>query len=68
MRGPHVRFCERHGGAILRAYSTEAECSKREPRLAIAVGSGAEPAAGSNRLPPVLRTPGGDLCPGGRLR
>jgi len=23
MRGPHVRFCERRGGAILRAYSTE---------------------------------------------
>ena len=22
MREPHVRFCERHGGAILRAYST----------------------------------------------
>ena len=23
MRGPHVRFCERRGGAILRAYSTQ---------------------------------------------
>jgi len=22
MRGPHVRFCERRGGVILRAYST----------------------------------------------
>jgi hypothetical protein len=22
MRDPHVRFCERHGGAIPRAYST----------------------------------------------
>ena len=22
MRDPHVRFCERHGGVILRAYST----------------------------------------------
>jgi hypothetical protein len=24
MRGPHVRFCERRGGVILRAYSTAA--------------------------------------------
>src|SRR5271163_522789 len=23
MRGPHVRFCERRGGVILRAYSTD---------------------------------------------
>jgi predicted GNAT superfamily acetyltransferase len=26
MRGPHVRFCERHGGVILRVYSTSAQC------------------------------------------
>jgi hypothetical protein len=27
MREPHVRFCERHGGAILHAYSTpKADC------------------------------------------
>jgi hypothetical protein len=25
MREPHVRFCERHGGAISRAYSTHAQ-------------------------------------------
>jgi hypothetical protein len=25
MRDPHVRFCERHGGAIPRAYSTRRE-------------------------------------------
>jgi hypothetical protein len=25
MRDPHVRFCERHGGVISRAYSTVAD-------------------------------------------
>jgi hypothetical protein len=29
MRDPHVRFCERHGGVISRAYSTLAKCSIR---------------------------------------
>jgi hypothetical protein len=33
MRDPHVRFCERHGGVISRAYSTPAIhvfcCSRR---------------------------------------
>src|SRR5271156_2291886 len=29
MRGPHVRFCERRGGVILRAYSTNPEAASR---------------------------------------
>ena len=33
MRGPHVRFCERREGAILRAYSTVAEPSAASPEL-----------------------------------
>ena len=30
MRGPHVRFCERRGGVILRAYSTPGETPDRQ--------------------------------------
>jgi transposase-like protein len=33
MRGPHVRFCERREGAILRAYSTVAAPSAASPEL-----------------------------------
>src|SRR3984957_5114881 len=41
MRGPHVRFCERRGGAILRAYSTvtpPARAIFQSPPLAVVVG------------------------------
>src|SRR5450755_4252572 len=34
MRGPHVRFCERRGGAILRAYSTVSAPLAASPELA----------------------------------
>jgi hypothetical protein len=37
MRGPQVRFCERRGGVILRAYSTrrlEVAPEKRDDRAA----------------------------------
>jgi hypothetical protein len=30
MRDPHVRFCERHGGVISRAYSTLTKGSARQ--------------------------------------
>src|SRR5271163_1352825 len=33
MRGPHVRFCERRGGVILRAYSTNPGVASRGPGL-----------------------------------
>src|ERR1017187_5148758 len=33
MRGPHVRFCERRGGAILRAYSTVSAPPAASPEL-----------------------------------
>jgi len=39
MRGPHVRFCERRGGVILRAYSTNPGASVREPLDCFAFGS-----------------------------
>jgi hypothetical protein len=31
MRDPHVRFCERHGGVISRAYSTLAKVPAAKP-------------------------------------
>ena len=37
MRDPHVRFCERHGGVISRAYSTRAtRCRPNRRRFALA--------------------------------
>ena len=57
MRDPHVRFCERHGGVILRAYSTVKEAPRQgrgcldaveQPaRLERGLGRPAQPVAAS---------------------
>jgi hypothetical protein len=59
--GPQVRFCERRGGAIHRAYSTVPTGVSAKSRLMI---RGPSRFAGSNPPPAVLRAPGWDACPG----
>jgi hypothetical protein len=44
MRDPHVRFCERHGGVIPRAYST-AKPDRRETPATAAKSTLPQPAA-----------------------
>ena len=71
--GPHVRFCERRGGAIHRAYSTVAEQRKVCPAWALdwrwksftgRVGSNREPEATACR---VARRETRCLAPRGRV-
>ena len=52
MREPHVRFCERHGGAILRAYSTDLD---RAAALLRGPRSYAEEPLSAFRLKPARR-------------
>src|SRR5208337_2355384 len=40
MRGPHVRFCERREGAILRAYSTDILAAAASAGVASSGGNG----------------------------
>src|SRR5271169_6982891 len=40
MRGPHVRFCERREGVILRAYSTDIPAAAASTQVASSGGHG----------------------------
>src|SRR5271166_3645831 len=56
MRGPHVRFCERREGAILRAYSTDrSRCWPNGLGLRPRITEGNELAMGSSCGPLLAR-------------
>jgi hypothetical protein len=53
MRDPHVRFCERHGGAILRAYSTLGFGNEtRLPETSVCAFSMLRRASKAGQMPP----------------
>src|SRR5271165_3518628 len=52
MRGPHVRFCERREGAILRAYSTSKTHGSRRPDPRVGVKARVAPRAAGLALTP----------------